>query len=232
MHKAHNMSHAKITIQITVKYSAWPGHLRAASPKDLENSEAAEFSFIQHISLPASGLSDPWQLRNEFLSWPPDGWKGFIAKAGNFGFSRISKEKFEQWQKLVREALARPAREWKALDFMLQIPGASIQLSRQPRIAFSWEGDTPQAIITARTALEAIVATIQIDKLTGAEFRVCARHDCKNPPFRVEARQKIFCSSDCAHLVAVRKSRERAAEAKSKATKKAPNRKHRRQEKP
>jgi hypothetical protein len=227
MHKAHNMSHAKMAIPVIVKYSGWPGHLRAASPKDSNNPETAEFRFIESISLPLSGPFDPWQLRNEFLSWPPDEWKGFIAKAGNFGFSRISKEKFEQWQKLLREALARPAREWRALDPMFQIPGAGIQLSRQSRIAFNWEGDTPQAIISARTALEAIIATIQIDKLAGAEFRICARHDCKNPPFRVEARQKIFCSSDCAHLAAVRKNRKKVAEAKNKATKKAPRAKRR-----
>jgi hypothetical protein len=121
--------------------------------------------------------------------------------------------------------MIRPAREWVALKSEFQ--NAHVRLSLQPRIAFDWGGEAPRAIIFAQTALEAIIATIQIDKLTGAEFRVCARHDCKKPPFRVEARQKIFCSSDCAHLVAVRKSRERAAEAKSKAAKKSPNRKHR-----
>jgi hypothetical protein len=57
-----------------------------------------------------------------------------------------------------------------------------------------------------------MVATIKVEKLHGATFKECARPDCKNPPFRVEARQKIFCSSDCAHLVAVRNSRKRAQE--------------------
>ena len=214
------MSHANITIPVTVKYSEWPGHLRAVSLRDLKNPETAEFRFIAGKSLPRCGPFDPWQLRKEFLSWPLDSWQGFVAMAGNFGLFRISMKSFEQWQKMLREALILPAREWMALEAKFQIPRAQIRLSVQPRIAFDWEGETPQAIIFAQSALEAIIATIQIDKLIGAEFRICARHDCKNPPFRVESRQKIFCSMECAHLVAVRKSRERAAAAKSKTTKK------------
>lgn len=225
MHKAHFMSHANITIPITVKYSERTGHLRAVSLGEfLKNPETAEFRFIEDKSLSRLGPFDPWELRKEFLAWPLEHWEGFIAMAGNFGPFRISKRVFGQWQELLREALIRPAREWGALKAEFQ--NTHVRLSLQPRIAFDWAGESPKAVILAQTALEAIIATIQIDKLIGGEFRVCARHDCKNPPFKVEARQKIFCSSDCAHLVAVRRSRERAAKGKSKATKKAPKRKH------
>jgi hypothetical protein len=225
MHKTHFMSQANVTIPITVKHSERPGRLRAVSFEELKNSETAEFRFIEDKSLSRFGPFDPWQLRKDFLSWPLDGWEGFIAMAGDFGTFRISKRIFGQWQSLLREAMIRPAREWVALKSEFQ--KSHVRLSLQPRIAFDWGGETPKAIIFAQTALEAIIATIQIDKLIGAEFRVCARHDCKNPPFRVEARHKIFCLPDCAHLVAVRRSRERAANGKNKLAKKASSKKRR-----
>lgn len=231
MHNAQNMSHANITIPVTVRYLERTGHLEAVSLREfLKNRETAEFHFYEDKSLAPNGLFGPWELRHEFLSCPPDEWQGFIAMAGCFGPALISQRIFEQWQNLLREALLRPAQEWRALEREFGRPRAGVLgggLTAPLKIAFDWAGETPQAVIFAQTALDAIIATIQIDKLTGAEFRVCSRHDCKSPPFRVEARQKIFCSSDCAHLVAVRNSRARAAAAKSKGTKRAPNGKRR-----
>jgi hypothetical protein len=234
MHKTHFMSHANVTAKVTlpmdVVHLEQPGHLHPFSRKDIfENpkSETREFCFVEDRTAAPNGPFDPWQLRDDFLSWPIDDWEGFIAMAGRFGPFRISKRSFGLWQKVLREALIRPAREWKALQSEYGIPDNDLRLTKPLRIAFAWDGDVPRAYIPAIASLEAIIATIQIDKLQGAEFRVCARHDCKNPPFRVEARHKIFCDSSCAHLVAVRKSRERAPQAKSKATKKEPKRKRR-----
>jgi hypothetical protein len=197
MHKAQNMSHGNITVPITVKYSARPGHLRAVSRADfLRNPETAKYRFVEDGSLPPLGPFDLWQLRQDFLSWPLDAWQGFVGKAGKFSNSTVSKEEFERWQKLLRFALICPTSEWAALG-----------IDFHATVGFEWGGATPQVFMLASSALEAIVFTIQLDRLRGADFKVCARHDCKNPPFRVEARQKIFCSYECAHLVAVRRSR-------------------------
>jgi hypothetical protein len=211
------MSHANITIPITAEFSWQPKYLQDVLLRDYlkKNPEAAEFRFIKDKTLFRLGSVDPWELRRDFLSWPLDDWKDFIAAAGGFDrFSchRVSKEDFEQLQKLLREALIRPAQGWKSLGPEFQIQNPSFLLSEQPNIFFVWNGKIPQAFIRPQHALQAMIATIQIDKLRGAEFRVCARHDCKNPPFRVEARNKIYCSIDCAHLVAVRNSRKRAQE--------------------
>ena len=212
MHKAQNMSHAKITIPITVNYRRYRGSLRFVSREESKRIESRD-------SLSPSPFKplDPWALRDEFLAWPLDEWEAFIAKAGSFDPLRVNKKGFRQWQELLREALLHPAREWEAWGH-----NARLWLSAQPRLFFDWESEPPQAIIFAQSPLEAMIATIQVDKLTGAEFRVCARHDCKNPPFRVEARQKIFCSMDCAHLVAVRRSRERSKTGKRKTHKGKP----------
>jgi hypothetical protein len=59
------------------------------------------------------------------------------------------------------------------------------------------------------TGLTAIVTLIQVDHLAGLEWRACARPDCPRV-YRVESRHsRKFCSTECAHLVAVRASRAR-----------------------
>jgi hypothetical protein len=70
--------------------------------------------------------------------------------------------------------------------------------------------------VTLRSFIDAIVASIQIDKLRGAEFRYCARSDCTEP-FQVESRhERIYCSTDCAHYMAVKNSRARAEKNKGR----------------
>ena len=219
---------AKVTLPIDVVHFEQPGQLQPASKTEFfknPESETLDFRCLPDRTATPNGPFDPWRLRDDFLSWPVDDWQGFIAMAGCFGPRLISKRSFGLWQKVLREALIRPPREWKALQSEFGIK--DFRLTKPLPIAFAWDGDVPRAYLPAIATLEAIIATIQIDKLQGAEFRVCARLDCMNPPFRIEARHKIFCDSACAHLVAVRKSRERAPQAKSKAAKKAPNRKRR-----
>ncbi len=215
------MSQTNITIPITVEHSELPGGLYSGTGRDSSlDPDTARYHFLSNPVGPPNGPFDPWKLREDFLSWPLEDWKAFISMTGCFGPVQVSKSDFGRWQKYLRAALTCPPQRWEALH-------KAFKLGSRPRLAspafsvrFEWNGDAPIALIKAGNSLEAIIATIWVDALRGATFRTCARHDCKNPPFRVEARHKIFCSSDCAHLVAVRNSRERAAEAKGKASKK------------
>ena len=169
---------------------------------------------------------DPWQLRKDFLTWPLEDWEGFGKRVGYLGVAKISKDEFADWQRFFRKALILRAKEWETLAG--EFDKRKAKTLRGPfAINLRWEGETPLGVFYCSGAFEMIGATIHLDALQGAQFRVCARPDCNNPPFRVEARHKIFCSPECAHLVAVRNSRQRAAETKSKAAKKTPNRKHR-----
>jgi hypothetical protein len=61
--------------------------------------------------------------------------------------------------------------------------------------------------LTARCAGDAIETSIGFDLLQGSRFSLCKRPDCSRP-FLVNRRGKQFCSYDCAHVVAVRKSRQ------------------------
>lgn len=76
---------------------------------------------------------------------------------------------------------------WSPLQFLIVAPdGATI-----------WPG----------SGIEAIVATITLDRAWGAKFRCCRREDCGRL-FRVRDPRQVFCSYQCAHLVVVRNSRK------------------------
>ena len=226
------MSQLRITLPVTVSdlYSNGTIGYRRLSKRDKHDDAATEiekaaiaFLAVLRGKGKAPRAFDPWQLRDSFLAWPLEDWQSFCEMVD---LGEIRKKEFADWQRLFRKALILPAREWKALAGEFAQQKVERLLGRLP-IDFQWDAETPVALINCTSAFMTIIATIQVDALRGTQFRVCARHDCNNPPFRVEARHKIFCCSDCAHLVAVRKSRERAAEAKSKAAKKAASRKKR-----
>lgn len=222
------MSQIRITLPVTLGDLYSSGTIgfprlrlskRDDAASDIEKPAAA-FSAVLHLKKKPSSAFDPWQLRDAFLTWSLEDWQGFCEMV-DFGVTQIGKKEFADWQRLFRKALILPARKWKSLSGEFARQKVERLLGRLP-IDFEWGAETPIARITCTSALQTIIATIQMDALQGAQFRVCARHDCNNPPFRVEARHKVFCCSDCAHLVAVRNSRQRAAEAKNKAAKKAP----------
>ena len=84
-------------------------------------------------------------------------------------------------------------------------------------IRFQWKGEEPRdwygakqmAVIETFDVVSTIMVTIELDHLRGAKFGVCARHDCPQF-FEITSRHKRkYCSSGCAHLVAVRRVRKR-----------------------
>lgn len=176
---------------------------------DNPTSDQVEYRFMSLET--ACEPLDLWQLRDDFLGWRLEDWSGFFAMAGGWqGCFRISQRDFGEWQGLLRAALLCPAQEWKSLSQRFNSKKVA-KLIGPMRFVFDWHGVVPRAKAILPDSLSAIIATLQIDALNGAKFRICARHDCKSAPFKVEARHKIYCSSECAHLVAVRNSRERDA---------------------
>ncbi len=217
------MSQIRITLPIVLEHVEVPGTTRAISFNDfLNDPDSAEQRFVPTRRAPY-GPFDPWQLRGDFLSWPPEHWEGFVHMAGDFGTFRISNNDFVEWQLLLRSALPLHPMEWKKLESRFGQKKVGKLFEPLP-ISFAWDAKVPTARIRTKKVLTAIIATIQLDVLRGAKFKVCARTDCPNPPFRVEVRHKIYCSHECAHLVAVRNSRERVA--KNKRSTKRAVRKH------
>jgi hypothetical protein len=204
------MSKKRITLPITIpEYRLGGADYLPASGRDaLEHPESAEYRWMP-MEHRLFGLLDPWGLRELFLECPVESWRGFLERAGMFGpgVFRISQKSFEEWQRLLREAMITSPSKWRLLEKRFDPQKVNHLLSYTP-IRFEWDGETPIMKMASNTALETIIASIQLDALEGAKFRLCARHDCNAAPFRVENRLKVYCSHECAHLAAVRRSRE------------------------
>lgn len=215
------MSHTRITIPITVEHVECPGDVRLMSMRSyVKDRRSAQYRFVPDRERRPSGPFDPWELREALLTWNPEEWEVFVYMAGNFGPGKLTENDFLEWQKLVKSALLTPPANWQSLKNMFSPEKVEKLLAPLP-ITFQWESSVPTACIKTRRSLSAIIASIQIDALQGSQFKVCARHDCHSAPFKVEARQKIYCSAECAHLVAVRESRKRqAGQSQNKASEK------------
>jgi hypothetical protein len=215
MNKTQNMSQRKINLPVILEHVEAPGDLSPLSLRDyLKDPDSAQFRFVRENDRRPFGPIDPWQLRDIFLSYSPDEWKSFVYMAGYFGTFRLSKTDFVEWQALLREALTRPPSEWRKLESTFDLRKVVRLFSPLP-ITLELETQTPTARIRIGQSLQAMIATIQLDILQGARFQYCARIDCTAPPFKLESRhERIYCSSDCAHLVAVRNSRASAKKPK------------------
>jgi hypothetical protein len=209
------MSHElgqRVTLPLTVpECTGLPAVLKLVSVKGLDNPDTALYRYTFPPDLGWCGPFDPWRLRDDFLTWPLEDWSAFFYMAGTFGGIRITRNDFVEWQRLMRKALLLPAREWKTLPGEFDSKKVS-KLRAGLRVQCDWDADPPTATMSGPTSLESMIATIHVDKLQGAEFRECARPDCTNPPFRIGTRQKLYCGTACAHLVAVRNDRKRKAE--------------------
>jgi hypothetical protein len=174
----------------------------------------------------------PWTVRKEFFADIMDGYAGFELFTyfyGRFGIGPADlqfeqpnprpsgrflnvflQRDFEEWQVLIRTAMKIPIEKWASL--IRKFPERKVRVLQRPLpLTLEWRKGRPVGVVILRTAVDAIIASIQIDKLNGVEFRYCARPDCQRP-YKIESRHKrIYCSTDCAHYMAVKSSRKRAA---------------------
>jgi hypothetical protein len=72
------------------------------------------------------------------------------------------------------------------------------------------------AQVIATTALDAILATVYVDKLRGIEFQVCALKECNETFEKQSDHGKIYCSNYHAHLASIRRKRAEAKETMAK----------------
>lgn len=215
MHKSRIMSQRRITLPVSLEFRAYPTNLVAVSRNAyLRDPDSAPRRYIRKEYREL----DPWDLRDAFLAWLPEDWKNFLSLAGSFSTSVLDQREFTEWQALLREALRLPPKKWPQLRKRFD-PSKVEKFLAPLRIEFEWDEEWPRAHIATMRSLDAIIATIQLDLLQGARFKTCARHDCTAPPFRGDDPRKQFCSPECAHLAAVRRSRGAKAKAGTAAKK-------------
>jgi len=168
---------------------------------------------------------DPWSVRELFLSLETEAdFLRFLNRVGTFSASVGSGDwelkDFKGWQEVFREFLRRAPATWERYLAQLNVgtprfnaPLISFELrvinDARFQLRFVWEEDLQSGIIRVRHAASAILATILVDRLRGASFRFCARHDCRKP-FEVKSKhERKYCSQYCGHLESLRRMRER-----------------------
>jgi hypothetical protein len=128
-------------------------------------------------------------------------------------------------QSLFGQLTTRPPSTWGHYAQTLISPGSylhpgmlnDIQRSASHTVEFHWKdlrpvhwhGATHLAVIKTTNVVATILATIEIDHLRGATFRLCARPDCPRSFEITSKHNRIYCSQECGHLVSVRNTRER-----------------------
>ena len=73
-------------------------------------------------------------------------------------------------------------------------------------IHMEWGRGSPHAVIQPITGWELLIATTQVDLVTGAPFQVCQRKDCG---ISFSGRRRKYCQWYCGHIESVRAHREK-----------------------
>jgi len=109
---------------------------------------------------------------------------------------------FKEFQQAIKRADELPIEKWDILPFKrFNVEQLDVRLS--------FEQGNLTGECRAESGVVACVAQLFLEKLSGAQHGWCARPDCDRR-FRIESKHdRKYCSSDCAHVMAVRAARER-----------------------
>lgn len=172
--------------------------------------------------VPVETTLNAWDVRGDFLTASTEqNILELLERTGTFSHLNESGywsvEDLFTIQRVVRYLMATHPSKWRLTTRVFREVFGNDQrilnvVLRQAdqRVRFIWTTDAHAAAILADTTLQAILATVHVDHLRGATFRFCARLDC-GKQFPIESRHaKKYCSYDCSHLQAVRRSRGKA----------------------
>lgn len=209
-----------------------------------EENKGREGQYVLFDFEPGGGadtqIEDPWMMRFIFLQQNENeseypSLDGITLVYGRFG--RGSKDllvpaekvpgkchalvalaafrdEFLEWVSLIGVAMETPMGKWETLK--KHFPIRKVDLLRSPMpFTIEWQDGRPTGFIRCSGVLEALIATLQIDELIGAEYRFCACEGCRNT-FEVKRQDQRYCSETCKHKQVVRDGRNRARRAEKK----------------
>jgi len=123
-----------------------------------------------------------------------------VARAG-----RALRNEYMEWRSLLREAMTMEMSKWAKLKVRFS-PQKVDRLSRPMPLTIEWRKGRPAGVIACSGVLDALIATLQMDALLGAEYRYCACDGC-HKSFRVKRKDQRYCSDSCKHRQVVRDGR-------------------------
>ena len=120
----------------------------------------------------------------------------------------------QSWLKALRDPRAikkrlgpPPGPEAKSVERLAY--GLKTATSNELPMHIEWRRGGAVAVVETITGMEMLVATTHLDLLRHSDFQNCARPDCGIPFARRSGHNQIYCSTECAHVVAQRALRER-----------------------
>jgi hypothetical protein len=163
---------------------------------------------------------DVYEVRDRFFSiaTPEQGLQFFqqcgafgIEHAVTFGFrGGLSFADLVQWQSLLKSCRTHEPDTWSALTKPYELLKYAKAIQIMPD--FSIRLTSPLRLqVRCNFVRDAIIAANYLDKLQDIRSDECARRDCRRVFNRESGHQRKYCSSDCAHLEAVRRSRAKKA---------------------
>jgi hypothetical protein len=165
-------------------------------------------------------VRDGWEVRQRFVAIRKvDDALAFLNAVGAFCWriKELSFSVFQSTQEYVTKCMLSPQEKWgQYRDLLrgLQRAGCShfvsISFGRVPRLELHLDAERPVSeLFCSVGAIQAIGATLFLDKVLGAEYGVCERPDCPQRFFQITSRHsRKYCTPECAHLMAVRNSRK------------------------
>lgn len=158
----------------------------------------------------------PWEVRRDFLEKSTD-LETFTYFYGRFSVvpelkadhsDPHGREDFREWQRLIGDLVSTPPDRWKRLSRKYSAQKFNAALKPLP-LSVEWTDSSLTGVVSVRTALNAIIASIQIDKMRGVKSKYCAA--CSSEFLLTNAHERKYCSHNCGHRVAMRRFRSRAA---------------------
>jgi hypothetical protein len=168
---------------------------------------------------------DAWEKRNEFFRLKEGDNVGLLNFLDSVGlWNRLGQGDDPNWEAETREftheglKFVVEEQPWREPDEIWHIrEHARIALSSKARLDVLGQFELPTRLVLKRTGsyflictvafLDALFATIVLDHAEGARVQRCARPDCGVVFAANNRHRRKYCTWDCAHLVAVRKSR-------------------------
>jgi hypothetical protein len=224
MKKAQNMSHRLPTIPVrVVKVSAVAGGWGLEWRVSPEGSDFAFDCTRRRHGFDLPDEIDAALVRESFFDIRDENDAlSFLQQTGIFstvsireypppkGWLRLSDIRW--WQNWLKDVSVWSLAEWK--KWSEDNPRLDYLLSSHPSVGLYFSEKIPVGVVRCDTSLETILSLIKIEKVCGSEYRHCARKDCPEIYLITSGHERLYCSTDCAHLVAVRNSRNKKAKRK------------------
>lgn len=149
-----------------------------------------------------------WKVSDETFNWLQGTPHGLEIRR----VDSLSADEDRKVNDLFLKAASLPSdsREWKyAMSVVARKEAERVRRVREGKQKLV-------AFISPASALDAILATVYVDKLRGLDLQVCALKECTEMFERQEGHGKMYCSQAHAHLASVRRKRAEAREKRLK----------------